>query len=273
MVPVGDHLAHQRRVVGGDVVADELGHVREAHDPVVEVHPLVHVAELDVADDVVEGLEEPLRLTLALDPAGLRGLVARQVGPVVARAVDEGVPGLAVGRDGRDPDGAVLVGQVLGLAYDGRAGAHRLGDAPVDIGHLERDVDHAVAVTAVVVGQRAVGVDRPFDDEPDGAGAQHERLVVAVAVLGPGVGLELHPPGRLVVVRGLGGVADHEDDRVPPGDGEDIGVLVVLHEADELLELVQGQVGADLFRGERSHEHRMVRPDKVRNTCPTHCAG
>ena len=39
VVAVGHHLAHQRRIVGGDVVADELRHVGEAHDPVVEVDP------------------------------------------------------------------------------------------------------------------------------------------------------------------------------------------------------------------------------------------
>ncbi len=235
MVAARDDLAHQRRVVGGDVVADELRHVREAHDLVVELHPLVHVAELDVADDVVERLEEPLRLALALDPGALRGDVAREVGPVVPRAVDERVPGLAVRRDGGDPDGAVLVGDVLGLAYDGRAGLAGLGDAAVDVGDLEGDVDDAVAVPAVVVGQRAVGVDRTVDHEADRAGAQHERLVVAVAVLRAGVGLQLHPPRGLVVVRGLGGVADDEDDRVPAGHREDVGVLVVLHEADQLL--------------------------------------
>ena len=52
----------------------------------------------------------------------------------------------------------MLVGDVLGLAYDGRAGLAGLGDAAVDVGDLERDVDDAVPVTAVVVGQRAVGV-------------------------------------------------------------------------------------------------------------------
>ena len=39
VVAARDHLAHQRRVLGGDVVADELGHVGEAHDPVVEAPP------------------------------------------------------------------------------------------------------------------------------------------------------------------------------------------------------------------------------------------
>ena len=158
--------------------------------------------------------------------------------------------GLAVRRDGGDPHGAVLVGDVLGLAYDGGAGRDGLGDAPVDVGDLESDVDDAVAVPAVVVGQRAVGVDRAVEHEPDRAGAQHERLVVAVAGLGAGVGLELHAPRRLVVVRGLGGVADDEHDRVPAGHREDVGLLVVLHQPDQLLQLLQRQVGLQLVLGQ-----------------------
>ena len=187
----------------------------------------------------------------ALDPSARRLRdVAGQVGAVVAAAVDEGVDGLAVRRDGGDPDGAVLVGDVLGLADDAGAGLAGLGDALVDVGHLERDVDDAVAVAAVVVGQRAVGVDRAVDDELDRAGPQHEGLVVAVAVLRAGVGDELHAPRGLVVVRGLGRVADHEDDRVPAGDREDVAVLVVLHQPDELLELLEGEVGLELVVGE-----------------------
>ena len=95
------------------------------------------------------------------------------------------------------------------------------------------------------------GSTAPLIDEPDRAGAQHERLVVAVAVLGAGVGLELHAPRGLVVVRGLGRVADDEDDRVPAGHREDVAVLVVLHEADQLLELLEGQVGLELVGGQR----------------------
>ena len=69
-------LAHQRGVLGGDVVADELLHVREPHDPVVEVHPLVHLAELHVADAVVDLGEEG---TLAGGDDRCRGDVAGQV--------------------------------------------------------------------------------------------------------------------------------------------------------------------------------------------------
>jgi hypothetical protein len=61
VVAVRDHLAHQRRVVGGDVVADEFGHVGEAHDTVVEIHPGVHLTEAHVADHMVERRKDPTR--------------------------------------------------------------------------------------------------------------------------------------------------------------------------------------------------------------------
>ena len=218
-----------------------------------------------------------LRLPLALDPAALGGDVAGQVGAVVPRAVDQGVPGLAVRRDGGDPDRAVLVGDVLGLADHGRAGPDRLGDAAVHVGHLEGDVDDAVAVPAVVLDQRAVGVDRAVDDEADRARAEHERLVVAVAVLGAGVGLELHAPRGLVVVRGLGGVADHEDDRVPAGHREHVLVLVVLDQPDQLLELLEGEVGLELVLGEGvghrvGHARSMAGPVGLCNSTAKQCA-
>ena len=94
------------------------------------------------------------------------------------------------------------------------------------------------------------GLTAPLMHEPDRAGLQHERLVVAGAVLRAGVGDELHAPGALVVVRGLGGVADDEDEGVPAGDRERVLVLVVLDEADELLELLQVQARLALLLGE-----------------------
>ena len=127
------------------------------------------------------------------------------------------------------------------LLQDGGAGAAGLLDAAVDVGHLEGDVDDAVTVLRVVGDERAVGADGALDDEADRAGLQDERLVVADAVLRAGVGDELHAPGALVVVRGLGGVADDEHEGVPAGDRERVLLLVVLDEADELLELLEVQ--------------------------------
>ena len=166
-----------------------------------------------------------------------------------AEPVDEGVPGLAVGRDGRDADGAVLVGDVVRLLDDAwrrRAGpGRRTCRRRAPRGRCRRRRRRAWRWWSM---SGLSGVDRAVDDEPDRAGLEHERLVVAVAVLGPAVGDELHAPGGLVVVRGLGRVADDEDDGVPAGDREGVLGLVVLDEADELLELLEVEVGLALLR-------------------------
>ena len=223
-LPLATTLLISARVLGGDVVADELGHVREAHDPVVEVDPLVHVAELDVADDVVEGLEDPLRRVVG---ALHRGASARRsragTGPSYAAAVDQRVPGVAVRRDRGDPHRAVLVGHVVRLLEDRRALGAGVLDAGVDVGHLERDVDDAVAVPRWWSMHRAVRVDAALEHEPHGAALEHVGVVVAVAGLGPGVGDEVHAEGGHEEVRGLGRVADGPDDGVPAGDRERVG--------------------------------------------------
>lgn len=51
-------------------------------------------------------------------------------------ALDEGVPRFAVCRDGRDPHGAMCVGQVVWFLKNGRAGAPRMADALVHVRNL-----------------------------------------------------------------------------------------------------------------------------------------
>jgi hypothetical protein len=154
---VGHHLGHQRRIVGGDVVADELGHVGEAHDPPVELHPLVHLPEFHVADDVVDGLEVALGLQTGGDgrPAvddRVAGDEAGQERSVVVGPVDQRVDGVAVGADGCDPYGAVLVGEVVRFRGGHRAGGERVRVRPVDVRDREGDVGDAVAVLGDMVG-------------------------------------------------------------------------------------------------------------------------
>ena len=196
VVAVGHHLAHQRGVVGGDVVADELRHVGEAHHPVVEVDPLVHLAQLDVADHVVQCLEEPLRRARPLD---VRGGPRDVAGQVDARRSGTGRPGCARCRRTRRwwPVGPCRAHRYTscGSTSTRRALGAGLADALVDVGHLEADVDHAVAVRPVMVQQRAVGADAALDHEPAGPARQHVRLVVLDAGLGAGVADQLHPEG------------------------------------------------------------------------------
>jgi len=176
------------------------------HDPVVESHPLVHPAQLHVADHVVQRLETRLGSS-----AGLRSRTALdvtgQVGPV-AGPVDQAVPRLAVGGDGREPHRACSSVTSCGSSttvapWRGRVRMHRSTS-----GYLEGDVQHAVAVAAG--GGPAPGwPGRPRPEpNPDRAGAQHVRVVVAVAGLSAEYATSFHAEHGLVEQRGLGGVAD-----------------------------------------------------------------
>jgi hypothetical protein len=144
----------------------------------------------------------------------------------------------------------VLVGDVVRLLQDRRALRPRVGDAAVDVGHLEGDVDDPVAVAAVVVEHRAARVDPALHHEPDRPGAQHVGVVVAVAGLRTGVRDQLHAEHQLVVQRGLGRVAHRPHHRVPPGHRERVELRVVLDQADQLAQLVEVEVGQALLAGE-----------------------
>ena len=144
----------------------------------------------------------------------------------------------------------MLVGLVVRLDQDRRARRPGVLDALVDVGHLDGEVDDAVAVPAVVLEDRAVGGDAAGEDEAGAAGAEHVGLGVAEPVLGAAVGLELHAQGELVEGRRLGGVADHEADGVLGHDRERVVRRVVLDEADELLELLEGESGLDFLAGQ-----------------------
>ena len=169
--------------------------------------------------------------------------VAGEVGAVVAGPVDQRVHRVAVGGDRRQPDRAMLVADVVGLLEHDRALGGRVRDAAVDVRHRQRDVDDAVAVRPVMVGQRAGRVVGALDDEPRRAGPQHVGVVVPVPGLGTGVGDQLHPERGLQEVDGLDGVADDPDQGVPARHRERVGRRVVLDQADQLLELIEAQPG------------------------------
>ena len=117
--------------------------VFEAENALVELDPLVHLAELDVSDDVVER-EQPV-------PGSGRAVrrkrpVPREERPVVRRAGDERVDDLAVRRDARQLDTAVLVLADERLADRARAMPDRVLERRLGIRHRERDVADAVAM-------------------------------------------------------------------------------------------------------------------------------
>src|SRR5690606_22953562 len=126
------------------------------------------------------------------------GDVAGEVRTRVAAAVDERVASLAVRRDGGSAHGAVFVAHVVRLLQHRGALRAGVGDAGVDVGYVEGQVDDAVAMLAMVVEQRARRVDSPGEHETSRPGTQHETLRLAVPRLGAAVGLELHAEGKLV---------------------------------------------------------------------------
>jgi hypothetical protein len=199
----------------------EVAELAEAHHVLVEGDPLVELADLDVADDVVDALERHRR------EAGGRGRqaggdVARAVVTRVVAAVDEGVLGLAVGADGGKAQRAVLVGELVGLAHrSGATGDRRLvgGGRVVDD---EGEVLGTVAVFAHVGPDRRVGGEPGGDDEADVALLEQVRGDVAAPGLGTGVGGDLEAERGSEESRHRAGVADVELEGVPalqPGGG------------------------------------------------------
>ena len=116
-VAVGHHFRHQGGVFGGDVLVVEGNEQFEAHHVLVELDPLVHGAEFDVADAVVHIFQA--------DGFGRVGvgtrLVAGQEHAAVVAALHQGVDGIAVGFDGGQHDFAVFIAQ--GFGREGRFGA------------------------------------------------------------------------------------------------------------------------------------------------------
>ena len=157
-------LGHERRVLGRDVLVREVRELREAEHPRVELDPLVHPAELDVADDVVDR-DEP---DAARGSAVRRDrLEARQVRARVLGAIDERVDVVAVRRDRGELDAAMVVLDPVRLDDAASAALDRLPVRVRRVGDGERDVAHAVALRRRPLADLAVGTEAAREDEPD----------------------------------------------------------------------------------------------------------
>lgn len=93
---------------------------------------------------------------------------------------------------------------------------------------LDGEVDDTVAVLGHMPGEEAAPLGGRLDDRGEHKTGRAVRQDVTrglpAAVLRSGVGDELHTEGRGVVVRGLLGVADGEDDGVHALDREGVGL-------------------------------------------------
>src|SRR5436305_11419897 len=104
--PVRHHLRHQRRILGLDLVVPEVDDVRHPEHTLIELDPVVHPAELDIADAMVDRDQADARARV---PVARDGDVAGHVRALVAGPVDERVDRLAVGGDRRQLDRAVRI--------------------------------------------------------------------------------------------------------------------------------------------------------------------
>ncbi len=211
-------LRHERRVLGLDLVVAEVEDVRHPEDALVELDPVVHLAELDVSDDVVDVREA--------EPPGnsvrRRRYVPRLERPGVVAAVHERVNRVAVRRDRRGLDRAEVVLERLRLGDAARAALRRLPVRLRRVGDGERDVAHAVAVPRLVARDLVVLVQRRREDEADVALLEHVGRAVADAGLRPRVRRARESHRVLVEVRGLLGVPDPELEVVPAEHGHEI---------------------------------------------------
>src|SRR5579884_3579748 len=105
-------LGHEGRILGLDLVVPEVEDVRHPEHALVELDPVVHPAELDVADDVVDVREAD---ALPGVPVLRHRDVAGQERPAVVATVDERVDRVAVRRDRGAFDQAELVLVAAGL--------------------------------------------------------------------------------------------------------------------------------------------------------------
>ena len=204
-------------------VVGEAEHLRHAEHVLVERHPGVHRAQLDVAHDVVDA-EQP---AVAAGRRDLAGGVAREERAAVAAPLDEGVVRVAVGGDRGHAHDAVLVLRLPRLAHAARAALQRRAVGMGGVGHGEGDVAHAVAVARVVVADLPARPERPGEHQADAPLLEHVRRPVAHAGLQAGVG-DLREPERVdVEVGGLRCVPRPQLDVVDAVEGASAEVLGV----------------------------------------------
>jgi hypothetical protein len=196
---------------------DQLG---EAQAALVELDPVLHAAELDVPDDVVDEFQAHSGGGLAV-PAFER-LVAGQVGACVVLPVDEGVHRVAVGGDGRELDPAVLVLDPVRLGDAAGAALERLAVGVRRVGDLEGSVLDSVPVGVGVPGDFVVGAERAREDEADVALLEQVRGPVAEACFGACVSDGAEAESVLVEVGGLLRVSHPQLEVVPAEQGHEV---------------------------------------------------
>ena len=132
----------------------------------------------------------------------------------VVFALDDRVDRVAVRRDRGDHHFTVRVLHHGGLLNGTSAPLDRLRVRVARVVHPEREVAHAVAVAADVIGDRTVRTDRRRQHEPNLVLLEEVARAVANSGLRPAVRDEVEPERGAIEHRALLGVADVELDVV-----------------------------------------------------------
>ena len=183
----------------------------------VEVHPLIHLAELDVADAVVD-LGEEGALAGGDDRRGRD--VPGQVRTRVPGPLHQRVPGVAVGGDGGHHHLAVVVLEQVRRLEAAGAVSDRVIVGLLRRADLEGQVHDPVAVRGDPHAEPGPGPGRAAEDEPRAARLEHVHGLVRVPGLRAAVGDPPHAERGRVVVRRLFRVADREHHGVHADDGK-----------------------------------------------------
>ena len=210
------HLGHERGVFGGDVLVIKGEHVLKAQNILVPLHPHVHLAEFDIPDGVVHGLDANGVARLVL------GAEARQERTVVLIALHQAVHRVAVGADGRDADAAEIIFQRHRLVPHRRSAIDGRLEGEVAVFHRKGDVLHKVAVVGDLLGHRVAGAHGGTEPQADIFLLHGVAHFVLVARFEAGVARDGEPEGVLVEEGRRAGIVDKMPNVVNSNDRKEV---------------------------------------------------
>ncbi len=144
-------LGAEGGVFSADVLVIEADELGEPENVAVELYPVVHFSLFHIGDHMVDVLQA--------NGLGLpwEGRVSWGEYSAVIVTLNEGMHGIAVGRDSGASDGAMIVFEFFGCLYSLGATSKGFFVCPVNIFDSHGNVRYTVSVGDYVSGDRMVG--------------------------------------------------------------------------------------------------------------------
>ncbi len=139
----------------------------KSHHAVVEVHPVIHFAQLNVAHYVVD------RRQASAFSRKIQGFVPRRKWTLIVRPVDKHMQHLTVGVNGCGAEDPIVVARLAWFPYSFRASFCSRAVGLFDVINPERNVLNAVAMQHLMRSDFIGGVVRGGDYEADLARFEH----------------------------------------------------------------------------------------------------